>query len=92
MKGLLLAGGHGTRLRPLTYTGNKHLLPIANKPMLLFGLEHLKSAGIKQVGIILGPIREGVVEIIGDGSKLAWGTSFASQLQERANATRFITM
>lgn len=41
MKGLLLAGGHGTRLRPLTFTGNKHILPIANKPMLLYGLEHL---------------------------------------------------
>ena len=75
----MLAGGHGTRLRPLTYTGNKHLLPIANKPMLLFGLEHLKSAGIKQVGIILGPIREGVVEIIGDGSKFGLEVTYIEQ-------------
>ena len=69
MKGLLLAGGFGTRLRPLTFTGNKHMLPIANKPMLLYGLEHLKNAGIKEIGIVLGPIKEGVVETLKDGSK-----------------------
>ena len=79
MKGLLLAGGHGTRLRPLTYTGNKHMLPIANKPMLLYGLEHLKNAGIKDVGIILGPIKEGVVEIIGDGSKYGLNVTYIDQ-------------
>ncbi|MFX0149868.1 MAG: glucose-1-phosphate thymidylyltransferase [Candidatus Hodarchaeota archaeon] len=69
MKGLLLAGGHGTRLRPLTFTGNKHMLPIANKPMLLYGLDHLRNAGIREIGIILGPIKEGVEETLGDGSK-----------------------
>lgn len=79
MKGLLLAGGHGTRLRPLTYTGNKHMLPIANKPMLLYGLEHLKNAGINDIGIILGPIREGVVETIGDGSKFGVKVSYIDQ-------------
>lgn len=79
MKGLLLAGGHGTRLRPLTYTGNKHMLPIANKPMLLYGLEHLKNAGIHEVGIILGPIREGVVETIGDGSKFGLNVTYIDQ-------------
>ena len=79
MKGLLLAGGHGTRLRPLTYTGNKHMLPIANKPMLLYGLEHLKNAGINEVGIILGPIKEGVVETIGDGSKFGLKVTYIDQ-------------
>ena len=79
MKGLLLAGGHGTRLRPLTYTGNKHMLPIANKPMLLYGLEHLKNAGIKDIGIILGPIKEGVVETIGDGSKYGLNITYLDQ-------------
>jgi glucose-1-phosphate thymidylyltransferase len=69
MKGLLLAGGHGTRLRPLTYTGNKHMLPIANKPMLMYGFEHLRSAGIKEIGIVLGPLQEGIIESFGDGSK-----------------------
>ena len=69
MKGLLLAGGHGTRLRPLTFTGNKHMLPLANRPMLQYGLEHLKDAGIGDIGIILGPIKEGVIDYFGDGSK-----------------------
>jgi glucose-1-phosphate thymidylyltransferase len=79
LKGLLLAGGHGTRLRPLTYTGNKHMLPIANKPMLLYGLEHLKNAGITEVGIILGPIREGVIETIGDGSNYGIKVTYIDQ-------------
>src|SRR5436309_3083836 len=69
MKGLLLAGGHGTRLRPLTYTGNKHMLPIANKPMLMYGFDQIRAAGIKEVGVILGPLQEGIVEALGDGSK-----------------------
>jgi glucose-1-phosphate thymidylyltransferase len=68
MKGLLLAGGHGTRLRPLTFTGNKHMLPIANKPMLYYGLKHLIEANIREIGIILGPIGEGVVNHFKDGS------------------------
>lgn len=79
MKGLLLAGGHGTRLRPLTYTGNKHMLPIANKPMLLYGLEHLRNAGITDIGIILGPIKEGVVETIGDGSGFGVNVTYIEQ-------------
>ena len=69
MKGLLLAGGHGTRLRPLTYTGNKHMLPIANKPMLMYGFDQLRAAGIKEIGIVLGPLQEGILESFGDGSK-----------------------
>jgi glucose-1-phosphate thymidylyltransferase len=69
VKGLILAGGHGTRLRPLTFTGNKHMIPIANKPMILYGLSHLSKVGIKKIAVILGPIKEGVEETIGDGSK-----------------------
>jgi len=68
MKGLLLAGGLGTRLRPLTYIGNKHTLPIANKPMILYALENLVNVGIKEVNVILGPLKEGIMNIIGDGS------------------------
>ncbi len=71
MKGLLLAGGHGTRLRPLTFTGNKHMIPVANRPILLYGLDHLRQAGIEEIGIVLGPIQEGIREVIGDGSQ--WG-------------------
>src|SRR5581483_9425441 len=69
MRGLLLAGGHGTRLRPLTFSGNKHMLPIANKPMILYGLEHLTNAGITEIGVILGPVYERIIEHLGDGSR-----------------------
>jgi glucose-1-phosphate thymidylyltransferase len=55
------------------------MLPIANKPMLLYGLEHIRSAGIREVGIILGPIREGVVETIGDGSKFGLQVTYIDQ-------------
>lgn len=67
LKGLLLAGGHGTRLRPLTFTGNKHMIPIANQPILFYGLRHLARAGIREVGIVLGPLHEGIREAIGNG-------------------------
>ncbi|BCS91451.1 glucose-1-phosphate thymidylyltransferase [Metallosphaera javensis (ex Sakai et al. 2022)] len=65
MKGLLLAGGHGTRLRPLTHTGNKHTIPIANKPMVLYAVENLINAGIRDITVILGPMKEGITEAIG---------------------------
>lgn len=86
MRGLLLAGGYGTRLRPLTSTGNKHMLPIANKPMLVYGLEHLRNAGIKEVGIILGPIKEGVVETFGDGSKYGVRITYIDQPEPKGLA------
>jgi|HubBroStandDraft_1064217.scaffolds.fasta_scaffold01462_9 glucose-1-phosphate thymidylyltransferase len=79
MKGLLLAGGHGTRLRPLTFTGNKHMVPIANEPMLFYGLRHLADAGIHDVAIILGPIREGIPEVVGDGSAFGLRVTYITQ-------------
>lgn len=86
MKGLLLAGGHGTRLRPLTLTGNKHMLPIANKPMIIYGLEHLRNVGIKEIGIILGPIKEGVIETLGDGSKFGINITYLDQPEPKGLA------
>jgi glucose-1-phosphate thymidylyltransferase len=69
MKGLILAGGHGTRLRPLTHTGPKQLIPLANKPNILYCLEDLRDAGITDIGVILGDILpEKVRELLGDGS------------------------
>ena len=68
MKGLILSGGHGTRLRPLTHTGPKQLIPLANKPNILYCLEDLRNAGITNIGVILGDILpEKVKELLGDG-------------------------
>jgi glucose-1-phosphate thymidylyltransferase len=79
MKGLLLAGGHGTRLRPLTFTGNKHMIPIANEPMLFYGLRHLAEGGITDVGVILGPLHEGIEEAVGDGSAFGLRVTYIHQ-------------
>jgi glucose-1-phosphate thymidylyltransferase len=86
MKGLILAGGHGTRLRPLTYTGNKHMLPIANQPILFYGLRHLAQAGIKEVAIILGPIDEGIREGVGDGRAFGLKVEYITQGEPRGLA------
>jgi len=70
MKGLVLSGGYGTRLRPLTHTGPKQLIPIANKPNIQYCIEDLRNAGITDIGIILGNVMpEKVQEFLGDGSK-----------------------
>ena len=71
MKGLVLSGGFGTRLRPITYTMQKQLIPIANKPILFYAIEDLINVGIKNIGIIVGPNKEQVMKTVGDGSN--WG-------------------
>jgi len=82
MKGIILHGGHGTRLRPLTHTGPKQLLPIANKPMSQYALEDLKKIGINEVAIIIGDIfPEKVKEYYGDGSKFGVKISYIYQNQ-----------
>ncbi len=81
MKGLITSGGRGTRLRPLSHTHNKHLLPVANKPMIFYGVEAMVEAGITEVGIIVS--REDAHEVrraLGDGSR--WGAGFTYIEQE----------
>ncbi|MGP8135203.1 MAG: glucose-1-phosphate thymidylyltransferase [Thermoplasmata archaeon] len=90
MKGLVLAGGHGTRLRPLTFTGNKHMIPIANQPILFYGLRHLARAGIRDVAIILGPIQEGIRESIGDGREFGLNIEYIVQGAPRGLADAVI--
>ena len=70
MKGILLHAGHGTRLRPLTHTGPKQLLPIANRPMSEYCIESMKETGIKEIAIIIGGIgAQKVKDYYGDGTK-----------------------
>ncbi len=81
MKGLLTSGGMGTRLRPITHTNNKHLIPIANKPMIYYGIEALAEAGIKEIGVIINPETGGEIkQALGSGER--WGVRFTYIVQD----------
>jgi glucose-1-phosphate thymidylyltransferase len=80
MKGVILHGGRGTRLRPLTHTGPKQLIPIANKPISQYVLEDLRQSGIREVAIVLGDIMpEKVESYYGDGSRFGASLTYIRQ-------------
>ncbi|MFV2109734.1 glucose-1-phosphate thymidylyltransferase [Micromonospora sp. LOL_015] len=79
MKALVLAGGVGSRMRPITHTSAKQLIPIANKPVLYYGLEAIREAGIREVGIIVGNTAPEIERAVGDGSQFGLDVTYLPQ-------------
>ena len=79
MKGLILSGGAGTRLRPITHTSAKQLVPIANKPIIFYGLEDMVAAGITEIGIVVGDNHAEIEAAIGDGTRFGATITYIPQ-------------